>query len=251
MRAFDTALIILETVALVGGVPASLPPAPAAAAAAATSASAAAAAAAATTMNNASATTTTTTAPAPAPAGATPSSLPAYGLSPALVAARASSSAAPACAAPEPDPNVLTPNALCCDGRVLYLLGHVAGGCALLGVRALTWTEWISKLGQSGQWLEAFAAACDLVHPSAYPRAQYGASALLSAVSWERAPATARASGRGAAEAAEEAEARIFRDEIAELSTSMLDTCAPATAPRAHLHLRLIAPAAFECRHQL
>jgi hypothetical protein len=55
--------------------------------------------------------------------------------------------AAPACAAPNPDPNVLTPNALCCDGRVLYLLGAVAGGCALLGVRALTWTEWISKLG--------------------------------------------------------------------------------------------------------
>ena len=100
---------------------------------------------------------------------------------------------------------------------------------------------WISKLGQSGQWLEAFAAACDLVHPSAYPRAQYGASALISAVSWERAPATARSGGGVAAGAAEEEEARLFRDEIAELSISMLDTCAPATAPRAPLHWRLIA----------
>jgi hypothetical protein len=100
---------------------------------------------------------------------------------------------------------------------------------------------WISKLGQSGQWLEAFAAACDLVHPSAYPRAQYGASALISAVSWERAPATARSGGGVAAGAAEEEEARLFRDEIAELSISMLDTCAPATAPRAPLHRRLIA----------
>lgn len=235
--------------------PASFPPAPATAAAAATSAPAAAAAAALTTAKSASA--TTTPAPAPAPSGATPSSLPAYGLSPALVAARVSSAAAPvpttappACAAPYPDPNVLTPNALCCDGRVLYLLGAVAGGCALLGVRALTWTEWISKLGQSGQWLEAFAAACDLVHPSAYPRAQYGASALISAVSWERAPATARSGGGVAAGAADEEEARLFRDEIAELSISMLDTCAPATAPRAPLHLRLIASDGFEFRRR-
>jgi hypothetical protein len=66
---------------------------------------------------------------------------------PAPVPTTTTVAAAPACAAPNPDPNVLTPNALCCDGRVLYLLGAVAGGCALLGVRALTWTEWISKLG--------------------------------------------------------------------------------------------------------
>jgi hypothetical protein len=110
---------------------------------------------------------------------------------------------------------------------------------------------WISKLGQSGQWLEAFAAACDLVHPSAYPRAQYGASALISAVSWERAPATARSGGGVAAGAAEEEEARLFRDEIAELSISMLDTCAPATALRAPLHRRLIASDGFEFRHRL
>lgn len=59
--------------------------------------------------------------------------------------------------------DVLGPNALCCDGRSLYLIGTAAGGCALLGVRALTWLEWLSALGRSGRWLEAFAAACELV----------------------------------------------------------------------------------------
>ena len=61
------------------------------------------------------------------------------------------------------------PNSLCCDGRTLYMFGgsnglshEISAGPLLMGVRAVSWLEWLIALEKAGRHIEAFSAACEL-----------------------------------------------------------------------------------------
>ena len=67
---------------------------------------------------------------------------------------------------------VPTSNAMCCDGRSIYILSKRTlqpwepptqdRGYAVLKVRAVSWVEWLSSLANQGRHVDAFVAACEL-----------------------------------------------------------------------------------------